>query len=96
MTAQELIEFSRSNGRICPQPNRWNEMYQLLPNTRRVGNGWEPAPPLILAAWWDTPALPKMMRMEEHIRWADQHNAVLSVEDFLVALKEEDWHHFGD
>lgn len=96
MTSQELIEFARSNGRICPQPKRWNEMYQLLPHPRRVGNGWEPALPLILAAWWDTLALSKRTRVEEYIRWADQQNALLLVEDFLGALKEEDWYHFGE
>lgn len=96
MTAQELIELAKSNGRICPQPNRWNDLYQLLPNTRRVGNGWEPALPLILAAWWDTPALSKMMRFEEHIRWADRHDALPRVEAYVLSLREEDWYHFGE
>jgi hypothetical protein len=66
----ELLNYVRSNNRVCPIPWRWNELYQMLPGRRSVGNGWEPALPLILAAWWDTPALLKILRLEEHIRYA--------------------------
>ena len=67
----------------------------MLPNKQRAGGGWEPALPLILAAWHDTPALFKMLRLAEHIEWADKHGALVSVATFLRALREEDWHHLG-
>jgi hypothetical protein len=36
----------QKNNRICPLPNRWQELYDMLPNKRRQGLGWEPALPL--------------------------------------------------
>ena len=33
-TVHELIIYCRSNGRVCPQPTLWNELWQLLPNVR--------------------------------------------------------------
>ena len=62
----------------------------------RTGNGWQPALPLILAAWHDTPALLKMLRLAEHIEWAAQHSALEKVARFLRELREEDWHHVGE
>jgi len=68
----------------------------MLPNRKRVGPGWQPAPPLILAAWHDTPAMLKMLRLTEHIEWAAQHGALDSTARFLRELREEYWFHIGD
>lgn len=91
-----LLEYVRQNGRVCPQPQRWNELWEMLPGRRRVGNGWEPAVPLILAAWWDTPALVKMSGLEEHIRYADAHGGLADVDRYLRGLPEEEWAHLAD
>jgi hypothetical protein len=48
-------------------PHQWNRLYELLPNKRRAGNGWEPSLPLLLAAWDETPAIAKVLRLKEHI-----------------------------
>ena len=77
-------------------PQRWHALWQLLPDRGRVGGGWEPALPLILAAWHDTPAILKMNRLAEHIEWAAEHGALESVSAFLRGLREEEWFHFGD
>ena len=95
-TLKETLEEAQKNNRVCPQPKKWNELYGLLPNKKRKGNGWEPSIPLILAAWWDTPAVPKMLRLREHIEWAHQHGCLDAVYQFLANLKEEEWHHIGD
>lgn len=95
-TAQTLIDYSRENRRVCPQPALWNKLYELLPNKQQVGGGWEPSLPLILAAWHDTPDLLKMMRIAEHIEWADKHGVLVPVATFLRALREEVWHHLGE
>ncbi len=63
---ESLLQYCQDNCRVCPQPQRWQELYGLLPETKRAGAGWEPALPLILAAWWDTPHLAKIMRLREH------------------------------
>jgi hypothetical protein len=55
----DLLEFVKADGRICPNPQEWLTIYDMLPEKKRVGQGWEPAPPLILAAWWETPYLLK-------------------------------------
>lgn len=55
-TADSLISYSREKSRVCPMPMQWDALWNLLPNRKRVGSGWEPALPLILAAWHDTPA----------------------------------------
>jgi hypothetical protein len=66
----------------------------MLPDTRRVGNGYEPAVPLILAAW-DTPALFKILRLQEHIDWAYKHGALEAVDAFLRSLPKTEWYHLG-
>lgn len=95
-TAQSLIAFCRQNNRVCPQPTRWQDLYELLPNKKRVAGGWEPALPLILAAWHDTPALLKMLRLAEHVEWAEKHGFLDKVATYLRTLPEDDWHHIGE
>ena len=95
-TAKSLISYCRENSRVCPVPLQWDALWKLLPNRMRVGNGWEPALPLILTAWYDTPALIKMLRLEEHIKWADQQKALNEISTFLRNLPEDQWFHLGE
>lgn len=72
-------------------------MYELLPNRRRKPNGGSIPPlPLILAAWWETTPEQKIMRLREHIEYADKNGAIDAVNKFLRSLKESDWHHIGE
>ncbi len=91
-----LSEYVRQNGRVCPAPHRWHALWKMLPRRQRVGNGREPALPLILGAWWDTPALLKMLRLEEHIRYADAHGVLVEVDRYLRGLPENEWVHLSD
>ncbi len=93
ISVEQVIEETEKNRRVCPQPVRWNELYALLPDRRRKGNGWEPPLPLILGAWWETSVLAKKLRLSEHISWADSHGALEEVLDFIKSLPEEDWYH---
>jgi hypothetical protein len=68
----------------------------MLPNRHRAGGGWEPPLPLILAAWADTPALLKLQRVEEHLRYAAAHGVLAEIDAFLRGLEEEEWAHLGD
>ena len=77
-------------------PQRWNALWELLPDRKRAGGGWEPALPLILAAWDETPYLLKMIRVAEHIEWAAEHGALETVAAFLRGLPEGEWFHKGD
>src|SRR5687768_12228450 len=95
-TLQDALAEVRKNGRICPMPQKWNELYQLLPNTKQSGDGgWQPALPLILAAWYEAPTMLKMIRLTEHLEWADKHGCIDRIYDFLVGLEESEWHHSG-
>ena len=96
ITLEKVLAEAQKNERVCPQPQHWSRLYELLPDKQRKGGGWEPAAPLILAAWWDTPALAKMLRLREHLEWAAAHNCLDRIHAFLSGLQEEDWHHEGD
>lgn len=98
MTTQleKLISYCSENKRVCPLPDEWNRLWKMLPNRSRQGSGWEPALPLILAAWHDTPAMMKMIRLREHLEWAEKHGELDAVDKFLRFLPETDWHHLGE
>jgi hypothetical protein len=68
----------------------------MLPDRLRAGAGWQPPPPLILAAWHDTPAMSKMLRLAEHIEWADKHGSLETIGKFVRGLREDEWFHIGD
>jgi hypothetical protein len=51
-----LINYCSSDGRVCPLPMKWNELWEMLPGRKRVGDAWEPPLPLILAAWSESSA----------------------------------------
>jgi len=90
-----LLQHVRDKGRVCPVPRRWHELWEMLPARRRVGHGWEPPLPRILAAWWDTPPLMKMMLLQEHIWYADTHGVLTDIDQYLRRLPEDDWAHLG-
>jgi hypothetical protein len=92
----ELLQYVRANRRVCPIPLKWNQLWEMLPDRQRAGSGWEPPLPLILAAWADTPALMKMLRVEEHIRYAAKHGVLPEIDAFLRGLQEDEWAHLGE
>ena len=95
-SVKSLVEYCRINKRVCPLPDFWNQLWEMLPDRERDGGGWKPSLPLILAAWHDTPAILKMVRLSEHIEWAAQHGALDTIGGFLRGLHEEHWHHVGE
>lgn len=95
-TLEAALTEAQKNDRICPLPQKWQEIYEMLPDKRRQGGGWEPALPLILAAWHTTPYLLKMLRVREHLEWAAEHDCLGQVYEFLCSLPEEDWLHKGE
>jgi hypothetical protein len=88
----EVLHWARASKRVCPVPQKWNELWKLLPQRRRVGVGWEPPLPLILAAWWHTSDDEKRNQFFFHIRWAADHGALETVSAFLNSLEPEHWH----
>lgn len=95
-TLEAVLAEAQKNDRICPLPRRWQQLYEMLPDKRRLDGGWEPALPLILAAWHTTPTLLKMLRVREHLEWAAEHNCLGQVYEFLRSLPEKEWLHKGE
>lgn len=89
---EKLIIALDAAGRICPMPPKWNELWDLLPERRQIGNGWEPSPPLILAAWHHSSDQEKHKRFLLHLRWAADHGALDTAIHFLESLPPTDWH----
>jgi hypothetical protein len=95
-TPETLIAYCRENERVCPLPARWNELWEMLPNKVQTERGWQPPLPLILGAWNYASNLEKMLRLADHIHWAQSHGCLSTVTAFLRALPEGDWHHLQD
>ena len=77
-------------------PQQWSTLWEMLPNRTRSGSSWQPAPPFILATWHDSPALLKMLRLKEHIDWAEQHGVLGEVDKFLRSRLESEWAHASE
>jgi hypothetical protein len=88
----KVLRLAQTGKRVCPVPQKWNDLWKLLPQRQRVGVGWEPPLPLILAAWWHTPDDEKRNRFLSHIRWAADHGALEAVSAFLNSLEPAHWH----
>lgn len=95
-TAESLIAYCRENSRVCPKPDLWHKLWELLPERRQISVGWQPSLPLILAAWDHSSNLEKMLRLDEHIEWAEKHGSLHEAAAFLRNLVENQWHHLGD
>ena len=87
-----LLSYAEGDGRICPQPPEWNQLWELLPARCWHDGGWLPRAPLILAGWWASTDDQKAERLAYHIRWAYDCGALGPVERFLRQLSQERWH----
>jgi hypothetical protein len=77
---------------VCPVPMVWNEIWSKLCAIAAIARFEKPPVPLILAAWWETSDLDKMVRWKETIEWADRH----ALRDQIPELNEEQKHYVGD
>jgi hypothetical protein len=96
LSVVEVMVEARRNNRVCPLPVKWQQLYDMLPDKKQSGAGWQPAPPLIDAAWNGTPSIPKRMCLREHIEWAASHGCLQQVYTFMKGLPENEWHHMGE
>ncbi len=89
---KSLMTYVKSDGRVCPMPDFWNELWQMLPNRKqKESGGWNPPLPLILAAWWDTTAKEKRERLILHLEYATDHGILDKVDKFLRELMPDQW-----
>lgn len=62
---------------FCPLPPIWSDICgKLCAVWEKEGSNPadKPPVPLILAAWYDTPGLMKLLRWKDTIAWAQRHN----------------------
>ncbi len=86
-----LLEYVQAEGRTCPMPQQWNRLWEMLPGRQRMGAGWQPPAPLILAAWEESSAVGKRERLMTHIRYAAEHGALDQVDQYLRGLSANEW-----
>src|SRR5262245_21118994 len=91
-TLQDLLRYVREDDRVCPCPQRWDALWNLLPDRRQKPNGsWEPSVPLILGGWFYSSRAAKAHRLVEHIQYAHAHGALTAVDGFLRSLSADEW-----
>jgi hypothetical protein len=91
----DLLAFIQAEGRVCPMPDQWDHLWQMLPGRQRQGSSWHPPPPLILGAWWHSGANSKHARLVEHISYAAANDVLVPVDEYLRALPKDQWA-YGD
>ena len=89
-TFETLWTYCTSNDRVCPMPSKWNDLFNMLRNKEGLSL------PLILNGWEMSSPLEKLLRFEDHIRWAAKQDQLDEIGNYLRSLKEEDWAHYGD
>jgi TPR repeat protein len=90
-----LWAYCTQNNRVVPRD--WNKLYKMLANRRQLpSGGWEPALPLILAAWHETDSDQKQLRFREHLEWAGSQDQLEMIGAYLRSLDEADWFHTSE
>jgi DNA modification methylase len=94
-TFESLWDCCTINNRLIPKD--WQKLYNMLKNKRqKPSGGWEPALPLVLAAWHNTMPIEKQLRFKEHIQWAAENGQIEEIGAYIRSLSEENWYHFGE
>jgi hypothetical protein len=82
-TLEDLLDYINQDGKVCPMPREWDQMWRMLPG--------KTDPPLILAAWHTTGDLEKRNRFLGHLFYAEDHNVIKPVSEFLGSLRPNQW-----
>jgi hypothetical protein len=92
MTLEGILDEATEERRVCPVPQVWNRIWQMLPERRQTGAGWSPPLPLILGAWSEATDDQKRERFHLHLRWAHDHGTMDTIAGVIASMKPEDWH----
>ena len=90
---KDLMDFCTWNNRVCPHPLEWDRLWRILRDHKQEHARWNPPRPLILAAWWETTVREKRECLQQHIRWAYEHELFDTVNRFIRTLTEDQWFH---
>jgi hypothetical protein len=87
-TVEQLIEFSLADRRVCPRPQKWNQLWEIISSSQTPTNV---PPPLILAAWWHTSDGEKRQRLALQLRHAQALGKLPQAAEFLASLSKGEW-----
>ena len=79
-----LLDYCAMDGRICPAPDAWHRMWQLL-DARATDR--KPSPPPAP----DEPENSLKWALVDHLLWADQLGMFGEVEQYLRELTPDQW-----
>ena len=88
-TFESLWKYCTDNNRVCPLPDKWNELFNTLRDNGQVDL------PLILNGWEMSSPIEKQLRFEQHIRWAAEKEQLLEVSSLVREIEEKDWLYFN-
>ena len=95
-TLEGAMLVARRNNRVCPRPDAWNALSELLPPRRSLRGLQKPPAPATGAAWAITPPLTKRLCFREQVEWAEREGVLESIMDFMQAMSEDQWLHMGE
>jgi hypothetical protein len=88
---QGAVEMARRMNRVCPLPEAWQALYDMLP--RQPAPGALPPPPITGQAWSRSSDLEKRLRLREQLEWAAALGKLDEIYDFLRKLPGKSWHY---
>jgi hypothetical protein len=95
-TLDAAMLVARRNNRVCPRPERWQELFSLLPARKTLRGPQTPPPPPLGPAWAVTPPLTKRLCFREHVEWAERQGVLEALMGFMQTMPEDDWLHMGE
>jgi hypothetical protein len=95
-TLESAMLVARRNNRVCPRPERWNELSKLLPPRKTLRGSQQPPVAVTGAAWNVTPALTKRLCFREQIEWAESQGVLEDIVAFMQTMSEQEWLHMGE
>lgn len=91
----EVLQEARRGNRVCPQPESWHALFEILQRHAAVKQLKLPASPLTGKSWKATPSLAKRMCLREQVEWAAAHGCLTPLYDGLKSIPDTDWHYMG-
>ena len=85
---EQLEQFCLTENRVCPMPVYWMRLYDIVV---RGDKNTSLSVPLILAAWGETTNLDKMVRLVEHLHFAEQNGTLDEADAYLRELPLSGW-----
>ena len=90
MNKEDLIKYCLDNNRICPMPQKWAEVGEII----KIKPG-QPGylTPLILGGW-DSSDEEKRDKLKKQIDYASKDTEMFEkLKNFILSLKDDDWHY---